>query len=193
MKNYLHDGATCELIAPAGGVVSGGGYMIGSLFAVAINDAAAAAVFEGQTEGVFSLTKTNAQAWLQGDPIYWNEATKILDNDPATGPLIGVATDAAANPSATGNVKLNKAIDDLRTEGPQPPIADVDLTLNAGAAGNGVTQAITDPAAAPGTATILRDDLFNNALPAIRNNIADVGKKLNDVLAALRQRGVILP
>lgn len=193
MKIFVQDGCVVTLVAPGGGVLSGHGYMIGSLFAVAENDADATKNFEGHTQGVFSLLKTAAQAWAQGDPIYYNIATKLLDNLPAVGPLIGVALEIAANPSASGTVKLNEAIVPVGNEGQQAAIADVDLALNAGAVGNGVTQAIPDPADTPATADALRDDLVANALPAIRNNIADVGKKLNDTLAALRAAGVIAP
>lgn len=106
MNNYVHPGDVIPLTAPVGGVVSGGGYIIGELFAVAAGDADAGDEFQGKLTGVFDLAKTSAQAWTQGQPIYWDNANDRADSDPSLGPLIGVATEAAANPSSTGRVKL---------------------------------------------------------------------------------------
>ena len=98
-----------RLTAPGGGVTKGLGYLIGSLFVVARSTAAAAAKFTGATAGVWTLTKTSAQAWTEGQKIYWNTSTSKADSDVTTGPLIGVAAEAAANPSSTGRVRLNAA------------------------------------------------------------------------------------
>ena len=65
----------------------------------------------GDRAGVFDLPKTSAQAWTAGAPIYWDpaeaEATSAAD---AGNVLIGCAAAAAANPSATGRVRLNGAV-----------------------------------------------------------------------------------
>ena len=106
-KNFVKPGNVVTLTAPTGGVVSGLGYLIGSLFVVATVDVAQTLPFEGAVEGVWSLLKTSAQAWTEGQKIYWNTATNLASNDSSTGPLIGVAVAAAANPSATGQVRLN--------------------------------------------------------------------------------------
>jgi predicted RecA/RadA family phage recombinase len=95
--------------APGGGVTKGLGYLIGSLFVVARHDAAAAAQFTGATAGIWTLVKTSAQAWTQGQKVYWNTGTSKADSDVTTGPLIGVAAAVAANPSSTGRVRLNAA------------------------------------------------------------------------------------
>jgi predicted RecA/RadA family phage recombinase len=59
--------------APAGGVVSGSGYLIGALFVVATGTVAAGAKFAGDTEGVFTLPKTiNEGALVEGEPVYWD-------------------------------------------------------------------------------------------------------------------------
>src|SRR5690606_30426396 len=54
-KNYIQDGDVLTLTAPAGGVVSGGVYAIGTLVVVAIADAAAGAQFAGKATGVWRL------------------------------------------------------------------------------------------------------------------------------------------
>lgn len=106
MKNYIQPGATLDLIAPTGGVVAGKVYVIGSIIAVAAITAAQTLPFTGDTEGVFNLDKVSAQAWTAGAKIYW-DATNLLATTVSSGnTLIGVAVEAAANPSATGKVKL---------------------------------------------------------------------------------------
>jgi predicted RecA/RadA family phage recombinase len=104
--NQVHAEEKLVLTAPTGGVESGEGVIIGDLFVVAEGDAAAAAEFVGNTAGVWELPKTSAQAWAEGDKIYWDHANGVATGTQALGPMIGVATEAAANPSSTGKVKL---------------------------------------------------------------------------------------
>lgn len=123
MKNYVQDGETLTLAAPYD-VLSGAGFQVGAIFAVAVNDTLSGANVEGVTEGVFILKKTSAQAWTQGQKIYWDNTNKRCDSDGTVGILIGAATAAAANPSATGYVVLNESVPgDL--EGPQAAVADI--------------------------------------------------------------------
>ncbi len=117
MKNFLQAGVTLALLAPYA-VSSGGGFQVGAIFAVATADALEAADVEGVTTGVFSLTKTTAQAWVVGDKIYWNNATKKCDTDGTVGMLIGTATAIAANPSTVGEVRLS-GVPPSTAEGPQ--------------------------------------------------------------------------
>ena len=106
MKNFVQHGNTLTLPAPYD-VVSGAGFQVGALFAIAIGDAAASAQVEGVTCGVYTLPKSSNQAWAIGARIYWDDVNKRCDSDSAKGRLIGVATVAAANPSAVGYVRLN--------------------------------------------------------------------------------------
>ena len=106
MKNFIQPGNTLTLPAPYD-VLSGAGFQVGALFAIASTDALAGTPVEGITDGVFMLPKTGAQAWAIGVRIYWDDATKRCDTDTAKGDLIGVATAVAANPSAAGYVRLN--------------------------------------------------------------------------------------
>ena len=106
MKNFVQPGSTLSLPAPYD-VVSGAGFQVGALFAIAFGRAAAGTQVEGVTAGVFTLPKTGAQAWAVGARIYWDDANKRCDSDSAKGRLIGVATVEAGNPSSTGTVRLN--------------------------------------------------------------------------------------
>lgn len=106
-KNFTQPGHVLTLTAPAGGVTSGVGYLIGALFVVALHDAAEGAAFEGQCTGVWELPKTSAQAWTEGAAIYWNGSAATTADGAGSNTLIGHAAAAAANPSATGLVRLS--------------------------------------------------------------------------------------
>lgn len=123
MKNFVQYGDTISLIAPYA-LVSGTGFLVGALFAVAVFDAANGAPVEGRVEGVFTLPKTAAQAWTQGQKVYWDSVNKRCDSDGTVGPLIGAAAEAAANPSGIGTVRLNGDVAG-GLEGPQAAVPDV--------------------------------------------------------------------
>ncbi|ROZ86917.1 DUF2190 family protein [Pseudomonas neustonica] len=107
MKNYVQPGDMITVIATAA-VASGDLVRSGSILGVAATDAAIGEEVELKTTGVFDLAKTSAQAWTVGAPIYAIAASSLLTNVPGTGNyLVGVAMAAAANPSATGRVRLN--------------------------------------------------------------------------------------
>ena len=61
MKNYVTDGNALTVTAPAA-VSAGAGVLIGSIFGVAANDAASGAEVIINTQGVYDLAKTAAQA-----------------------------------------------------------------------------------------------------------------------------------
>lgn len=105
MRNYVQKGNTLTLAAPYA-VLSGAGMLVGSIFGVAVNDAADGATVEADVVGVFDLKKTSAQAWTVGAKIYWDNTNKECTTTSSGNTLIGVATAAAANPSATGRVRL---------------------------------------------------------------------------------------
>lgn len=107
MKNWVQPGDTVTLAAPYD-VVAGAGLLVGHIFGVAAYDALSGVDVEATTVGVFDLAKVSAQAWTQGALIYWDNDDKVCTTVD-TGPLIGAATEAAANPSSTGRVRLNGA------------------------------------------------------------------------------------
>ncbi len=165
--NYVQAGKVVALVAPYA-VASGAGAQVGSIFGVALSDVANAAEGEFQTKGVFELEKTSAQAWTQGQKIYWDNTNKRCDSDGTVGILIGVALSIAANPSSTGIVRLN-GVAPSSSEGPQNAIANLALTT------------LTD---SPATVDALRDNLTATWE-------AEIEAKVNAILAALRTAGVI--
>lgn len=107
MKNYIADGETVTITAAAD-TASGAGVIAGGLFGVALGAAATGADLVLRTCGVFELTKLGGAAWVQGDPIYWDNTNKRCTKTSATGLfLIGAAFEAAATAATVGRVRLN--------------------------------------------------------------------------------------
>lgn len=105
MKNYISTGDIIEVTAPAN-VKSGDIVVVGQLAGIAVADATSGAKVNIKTSGVFDVAKTSAQAWAAGAKIYATSAgvatTSATDNVP-----LGHAIAGAANPSATGLVRLS--------------------------------------------------------------------------------------
>lgn len=106
MKNYIQPGDTLTLAAPYD-VLSGAGFLVGSIFAVASGDALSGAAVEGVTTGVFTLAKATGASWAVGDKIYWDNTAKKCTKTSTDNTLIGVAFSAPASGDTTGNVRLN--------------------------------------------------------------------------------------
>jgi predicted RecA/RadA family phage recombinase len=109
MINYLEPGKTMTYTAPAGGVVTGGGYLIGAFFVVATNTVAAGAQFQGETEGAFTLPKATGEgALVEGQPLYWDVANARVTIDHSVGLPIGtVWTGGALTGDTTCAVRLH--------------------------------------------------------------------------------------
>lgn len=106
MKNYVYSGRTITVTAPAGGVSSGDGVLIGSIFGVAQHDAAEGADLELLTEGVVDLPKAAPLAMTVGDRLFWNTTDKALDKTATAQVCVGLAVAAAADADTTVQVKL---------------------------------------------------------------------------------------
>lgn len=105
--NFIQNGDFMTVPAPAA-VESGDGVKVGVLFGIASTDAESGADVAIATKGVYELPKTSAQAWTVGAAIYWT-GTAATTATTTGNLLIGTAAAAAANPSATGLVRLNGA------------------------------------------------------------------------------------
>lgn len=172
---YIQPGATLTLTASRD-VVPGDGLLVGSLFGVSLGTYAEEASGEFSTVGVHELAKTSAQAWTVGAKIYWDDTNHRCDTDSTVGQLIGVATEAAANPSSVGRVKLLGNAP-ATAEGPQAAIASLTFGTN-------ITAATANGA--------LTDSSATNPTEAQFNELAkELGTKVNDILTALRAAGII--
>jgi predicted RecA/RadA family phage recombinase len=105
-KNWVQPGDVVTVAAPYD-VLSGGGCLVGNLFGVAAYDALEGAEVELNMTGVFDLAKVSAQAWTVGAIIYWDDDEGHCTTTASTNKAIGLAVADAADPSATGRVRLN--------------------------------------------------------------------------------------
>ena len=104
MTNFVKSGDNLTLTAPYA-VLSGGGFKVGNVFAVAAFDALQGAVVEGDVEGVFDLPK-DASTFVQGDLAYWDDAAKKVTSTVGGNLLIGGVEADAATGVATARVNL---------------------------------------------------------------------------------------
>ncbi|TVV75551.1 DUF2190 family protein [Sphingomonas solaris] len=107
-KNYRHKGDTCTFTAPYA-VASGGGFQVGSLFAVAQSDAAQGTPVEGDVVGVWTLPKSTAAStdFTAGTKLYWDNTAKLVTKTAGSNLLIGAALGDATVADATCAVRLN--------------------------------------------------------------------------------------
>lgn len=108
MKNFVHSGNTLTLTAPAGGVVSGQGYIIGKAFVVAKQSAAATEQFVGETIGAYEMAKLNTEAFVEGDRLFWDNTNKRFTKTSAVGLFpVGIAIQAQLLADTTCVVRLD--------------------------------------------------------------------------------------
>lgn len=109
-RNYIQPGDTLTFAAPYA-VSSGGGFLVGVLFAVALGDAANGATVEGKRTGVFNLAKATGQAWTAYvTKLYWDNTGKLVTSTSSGNTLIGVAALNQASGDTTGRVLLTGQI-----------------------------------------------------------------------------------
>lgn len=106
MKNFVMTGDTLPL-APGADVAAGVGYLFGtSLFGVAAEDVKNGEVGSFVVEGVVEIAKTSALAISVGDRLFWDATNKVVNKTTTAQQCVGIATSAAANPSATVLMKI---------------------------------------------------------------------------------------
>lgn len=111
MKNLVQqEGTMITVTAPSGGVVSGRGVLIGTLFGVSAVTADAGASVEIATRGVYTLPKTSALAISVGDRVFWDDTSKVVNKTLSGQVCVGVAVSAAGNPSSTVKVRLGPVL-----------------------------------------------------------------------------------
>lgn len=107
MKNFINSGKVMTFTAPGGGVTSGVALRIGRVVLVPVASVAAGALFDGETEGQFTLAKATGQAWTEGALLYWDNANARFTTVSTSNQLAGtVGTGGALSADATGPVRL---------------------------------------------------------------------------------------
>jgi predicted RecA/RadA family phage recombinase len=110
MKTFVQEGCVLTL-APGADVASGVGYLFGAaLFGVSVGTAANGVAAPFIVEGVVTIGKTSALAISVGDRLYWDPTNKVVNKTATAQQQVGVATEAAANPSATVKMKIVAAL-----------------------------------------------------------------------------------
>lgn len=106
MKNFTQTGQVLTL-TPSAAVASGVGHLFGSsLFGVAVNAVANGVPGEFITEGVVTIGKTSALAIAVGDRLFWDAGNRVVNKTLTAQQCVGIAVEAAANPSATVVMKM---------------------------------------------------------------------------------------
>jgi predicted RecA/RadA family phage recombinase len=110
MKNYIQDGGQITL-TPAAAVSSGVGYLFGAaLFGVAVTDVVISTPGAFVCEGVVEIAKTSALAIAVGDRLFWDPTNKVVNKTTTSQQQVGVAVEAASNPSSTVKMLLISAL-----------------------------------------------------------------------------------
>lgn len=110
MKTFQQDGDILTL-TPSAAVASGVGFLFGAgLFGVATNDVAINTPGEFITEGVVVIGKTSALAIAVGDRLFWDSVNKVVNKTTTAQQQVGIAVEAAGNPSPTVAMKIISAL-----------------------------------------------------------------------------------
>jgi predicted RecA/RadA family phage recombinase len=109
MRNSLYSGNNVTLPAPYA-LISGQVAQVGSIIGVAQGAAAISADVVLVRQGVFTLTKTAAQAWTFGQTLYWDNAARAVTTTVGSNKIIGAAFAAALAADTVGQVLLDGAI-----------------------------------------------------------------------------------
>jgi predicted RecA/RadA family phage recombinase len=107
MKNYIQEGSIIAVTAPTGGVISGEGLIVGSLFGAALHSAAEGESLEVATDGVYRLPKASTVVLAIGTRVAWDNSAKNI-NVLGTGRFpVGIAAEAAGNGITSVAVRLD--------------------------------------------------------------------------------------
>lgn len=105
--NYVQEGETVTLTAPAT-VTSGSGALVGShLFGVALADITSGDDGEFALEGVWDLLAVTLDTFALGARVYWDNSAKKCTSTSTSNSLIGVAVAAKLNTETTVRVRLD--------------------------------------------------------------------------------------
>jgi predicted RecA/RadA family phage recombinase len=110
MNNYVQDGDVLTL-DPGETVAAGVGKLFGAaLFGVAVVDAVSGTASAFRVRGVVEIAKTSALAISVGDRLFWDATNDVVNRTTTAQQQVGVAVEAAANPSGTVKMLLMPAL-----------------------------------------------------------------------------------
>lgn len=193
MKNYIQEGKHVTITGPSGGLSSGDGVLIGSLFGIATTDIAEGDEGVICTQGIFELPKTSALAIDYGDNVYWDPTQGEVNKTASGQSRVGVAVEDAANPSSTVKVLLMQPVEPFTPEvlakltGSPTGTADgsiVDVAATAGscAGGSSPTATQVDTAIATAVASIVT---------GVNEQNKELMTKINALIDKLVNQGIL--
>jgi predicted RecA/RadA family phage recombinase len=110
MNNYVQRGDVLTL-DPGATVPAGRGRLFGAaLFGVAAVDAVAGTASAFVCSGVVTIAKTSALAISVGDRLFWDPANNVVNRTTTGQQQVGIAVEAAANPSPTVRMLIASAV-----------------------------------------------------------------------------------
>jgi predicted RecA/RadA family phage recombinase len=109
MINYEQLGETLDLVAPYA-VTSGQGFLVGSIFAVAVVNAALGETLAGCTRGVFSLAAKSTDTGAVGTKVYWDNTEREITTTSTDNTLVGALTAAKTAGQLVAYVRLNGTV-----------------------------------------------------------------------------------
>lgn len=107
MKNFIQNGTMISITAPAGGVTSGQGVIVGNIFGIAAKTAAEGESVEIATTGVYELPKAPSAVIAFGARVSWDDTGKQIVLPDTDMYPIGTAVLAAGNGVTTLRVRLD--------------------------------------------------------------------------------------
>ena len=111
MKTKISSGEVIDFTAPSGGVTSGLGVLIGTLFLIPVTSNVAGDTVAGHASGVFDHAAEGAgsgQAWAVGDDLYWDDTNKRLTKTATSNTKVGKAVAAKVTAATTGRFRLQQ-------------------------------------------------------------------------------------
>lgn len=107
MQNFIQNGHIVRLITPVGGIASGDGVIVGSIFGFAAYSSVEGDPLELATSGAYQLPKASAAVLTVGTRVSWDDNAKQV-NAPGTGRFpVGVAVEVAGNGVTSVVVRLD--------------------------------------------------------------------------------------
>nr|WP_321307550.1 DUF2190 family protein [uncultured Sphaerochaeta sp.] len=106
-RNFVQPGGFVTLTIPAGGLGAGAGYLVGSLFGVAMTGGTEGDEDEFAMTGVFDLPKKPGDTPSIGGKLYWDSANKHLTTTATGNTYVGVALIASGGADTTVRIRLN--------------------------------------------------------------------------------------
>ena len=107
MKTFIQTGDVITVPASTGGITSGNGVLVGSLFGVATSTAAEGEPAEVATTGVYTLPKANSAVLALGARVAWDNTAKVVTTLGTGRYPIGIAVEDAGNGATTVAVRLD--------------------------------------------------------------------------------------